>query len=129
MESIKARGPLEMSWREEKPWLAGIVDGEGSVCYARGSFRLKVKMTDEDVIKKVVSILSKWTGKELKVYRHEPGGNRQPTYTVELSGKHAVYLVVTKLYRFLCERRQGQIDAMIDERKQSNKLTLEELDL
>ena len=129
IEPIKGRGPLEMTWKEEIPWLAGLLDGEGSFTYAKGTYHLQVHMVDEDIIQKVAGIFNKWTSKKMHIHYRERQSGWQPQYSVQLTGKKEVRLVVARIYRFLCERRQGQIDAMIDERRQSVNINLEELDL
>lgn len=81
-------------------WLAGIVEGEGCISFS-STPKIVIKMKDEDIIKRVASIL--------RINRSIISGKQEPhwstTYAVAIYGTPAIEWLFT-LYTFLGIRRR-----------------------
>ena len=84
-------------------WVAGIVEGEGWIGTSKDNPRtprIKVSMTDEDVIARVAVI---WQ----RTYQSRRPQSQKPYYTVSLAGHHAAEWLMT-LLPFLGKRRRAK---------------------
>lgn len=111
-------------------WLVGIFEGEGWIGLRKKNQKYKNKtytyyqpglsitMTDEDIIKRLCSILNQKTyrtfipsGKNIK------GENYKTAYRISLYGNKCLY-VAEKMEPYLSERRKEQIKYMRENRSQ-----------
>ena len=95
-------------------WLAGILEGEGSFMKGTPSApnlpRISCSMTDEDIIKKVSSLM------EVKYHKcklSDKNPKWKDTYIVNLRGKRARKLM-EELKPIMGNRRQAQIQRALD---------------
>jgi hypothetical protein len=92
---------------KELYWLAGLIEGEGSFTFTNtphGYPRVKVKMTDEDVVRRCQTVSG--VG---KVSGPHSNGDLKPSWTwVVQRHSHAAGLMMT-LYTLMGERRQEKI--------------------
>lgn len=94
----------------ELGWLAGIVEGEGCITYTRTPV-IAVKMTDEDVIKKVAKLFNRpYYERKNKEFNH------RTAYDVSICGTPAIEWLFT-LYSLLGSRRKAKILEVINEWK------------
>ena len=105
--------------KEETAWLAGLLEGEGCfISYKTGknknpSIRIKVKMTDKDVIEKANKIMpqSTWTSKGRKVYTiHIRGYKTQ--YEASRTGAVALE-IMQAILPHMGTRRSAKIEQLI----------------
>lgn len=98
--------------RYELCWLAGLLEGEG--CFdlknpmpgaGRPSARIRVKMTDLDVIERV----SKMWDRSLTKQKN---GNFRDVYYTQIQGLPALNLMM-KLRPYMGTRRQSKIDEIV----------------
>jgi hypothetical protein len=97
----------------EIAWLAGIIEGEGSFDFQEGgSPKIKVKMTDEDVIKHISSIWKRPYYKEdnSHLINHKDG------YHVSILGQAAIEWMFT-IYTLMKSRRKAKILEIINKWK------------
>lgn len=99
---------------EERAYLAGLIDGEGSIyCGAIGTHRNKtcypciaIGMTDRDVIE---WISSRWGCKVSYVLKRTKNPNWLDQHFVRLSGKRAQLLCLVLLPYLRVKRRQAEL--------------------
>ena len=86
-------------------WLAGIIEGEGSFMFTQDHYpRVKVKMTDEDIVRRCHAVAGVGTVSGPHQY-----GTRKPSWTwVVQKTSDAAGLMMT-LYSLMGERRQAKI--------------------
>jgi hypothetical protein len=99
---------------DEYPWLAGLLEGEGSflrgIPSAPGVPVVALSMTDLDVVQRVADMLNiRYIHVKLRT-RENPAW--RPAYRVKLTGQRAVDLM-HQLRPMMGERRQAQIDAAL----------------
>lgn len=84
-------------------WLAGIIEGEGclSPC-GPNSWRVGVKMTDEDVVRRVADVAG--VGRVAGPY--EPRNGNKPQWTWTVSKSSDVVGLLATLWPFFGERRR-----------------------
>lgn len=88
-------------------WLAGIIEGEGTIVSNNGYPRIKVFMTDKDVIERVSKLLkSKVNGPYMN------NKSIKPVYGATLCGKKAHGVLMT-IYSILGVRRQEKIKEVL----------------
>lgn len=89
--------------RDDLLWLAGIVEGEGAIDLHRGLYpRIRVGMTDRDVVDRVARLLGVRTRPQLR-----PAPNKA-MWHAELSGSRAVE-VLEQLLPYMGARRSQSI--------------------
>lgn len=106
--------PISLMTVEERAYLAGLIDGEGSIyCGAIGSSRHKtcypcvaIGMTDEAVIEWVAS---RWGCAVSYVLKRKNNPKWLDQYFVRLSGKRAQLLCLTLLPYLRVKRRQAEL--------------------
>lgn len=92
-------------------WVAGIVEGEGSIVATSGSSsELKVLMTDEDVVRRLHEVTG--LGNVYGPIFHKAGG--KPLYAWKVARKRDLARVLLAIYPLLGERRQQQIGIVAD---------------
>ena len=91
-------------------WVAGLLEGEGNfMSDPSGSLaRIKLEMTDEDVVRKAASIM----GAPSVGYRIKSNPKWKPTYVFYLCGAKAAGWMMT-LYPFLGKRRRQKIRTVL----------------
>jgi hypothetical protein len=96
---------LHPPWKEtEIAWLSGIVEGEGYI--AKNHPRLRVRMTDEDVIRRCHAF---GIGTLRGPIEGNQERNRQPLFEWTVN-KRAEFLTVLRcLYPYLGQRRRARI--------------------
>lgn len=105
----------------EIAWLAGIVEGEGTLSlddrskdrYADSTAPpgcyLKVSMTDEDVIKKIADLFQR---KNFQATRKTKGGKTE--YIINVAGRKTLIYILPLLYPHLGQRRKKEADRCIN---------------
>jgi hypothetical protein len=109
--------PITLLTTEERAYLAGLIDGEGSIyCGAIGSSRNKtcypciaIGMTDRPVIEWVAS---RWGCAVSYVLKRSKNPTWLDQHFVRLSGKRAQLLCVTLLPYLRVKRRQAELVAV-----------------
>lgn len=102
-------------------WAAGLIEGEGSfhasVRAPRNhggntiGYRVRVVMTDRDVVEKLCEVLG--VGKVTE-YRNTQGLGKKQLYRWETSRRDQVIEICRALYPFMGSRRKSQIDRLLD---------------
>lgn len=100
--------------REDIIWAAGLFEGEGSVCWVKGTPtkyypRLQLKMTDEDVVSKFASIFNL---KYSKVNRKSFEPHWKDVWYLDATGTKA-YAPLIAMFPWLGLRRQERIKEVI----------------
>ena len=111
-------------------WLVGIFEGEGYIglkktvrknndkTYIYYQPTLSITMIDEDIIKKLSSILNQKTYRSFIPYgKNVKGENYKTAYTIRIYGSKCVY-VAQKMIPYLSERRRQQIKYVLENRSQ-----------
>ncbi|WBB67738.1 LAGLIDADG family homing endonuclease [Micromonospora sp. WMMD812] len=104
----------------ELAWLAGLLEGEGTFCThytkTRGRqepqtrVRIAVQMTDEDVVRKVQSIVG--LGNVLK--RKAQKDHHKDSFTWSVQAMDVVVALGTLLMPHMGERRRQQIETLLE---------------
>ena len=87
----------------EDAWLAGIYEGEGSITQRRGTntFQIRIKMTDYDVLERVLQIAG--CGTLLAVRKYED--YHKQAYQWSIGSKKDITNVLSRILPFLGHRR------------------------
>lgn len=96
-----------------RAYLAGIIDGEGTISYQApgGSvrhYRVAVIMTCEDTI----NWLGQWGGTVTTHKRKVPQPNRKPQFLWRVTGHSNVRVVLTAILPYLVTKRQTAIETL-----------------
>lgn len=91
--------------RVDAAWLAGLLDGEGCFDAPRGNPRVRVKMSDLDVVLRAASLLNATT-------HHEIVEGRKPLLVAQTTGERAVE-ALTDILPFLGSRRTARATEII----------------
>lgn len=91
-------------------WLAGLYEGEGSCSLAAGRLQIQIKMTDEDVIRRVLEVAG--VGRVYGPYRRGPD-HYKAFWTYIAYKTDDVLVLLDRLRPFLMSRRREQIDTAI----------------
>lgn len=107
---------IESATALEVAWLAGLLEGEG--CFSldrrlggapgRDSIRVRVQMTDKDIVKRAAEMINAHS-----VYKlHDNRSNRKVLYSCGVSGAKAEkVMLAVRLY--MGERRGAKIDELL----------------
>lgn len=100
---------------EQLTWLAGLLEGEGyfgetSTPGRKGSPRITVVSTDEDVIDSAAELFNRT--KTLAKRNPASPVHWKPLYRVEIAGKQALEMMRI-LYPYMHSRRKARIDEVI----------------
>jgi len=110
----------------ELGWLAGILEGEG--CFdlsTNRTPRVRVSMTDEDIVLRVSILFTRITGCYHQVFVHTPKGQgerrkaHQQAYTVAAYGSNAVK-VIKKTVKYMGARRRQRMWQTVNRYKPKN---------
>lgn len=95
--------------REDAAWLAGLLDGEGCFDNPRGNPRIRVKMTDLDIILRAADVMGATTYPEPPAQPHH-----KPLAVAQLTGDSAV-AVMRAILPWLSSRRTARVTEIITE--------------
>ncbi|MDT8915785.1 hypothetical protein [Amycolatopsis sp. PS_44_ISF1] len=96
--------------RVDAAWLAGLLDGEGCFDAPRGNPRVRVKMTDFDVILRAADLMQAKTHPEIVP-------DRKPLLVAQITGEPAV-AVLHAILPFLGSRRSARATEIIVAQRQ-----------
>ena len=97
-----------MTWtRESLAWLAGLIEGEGSFSITADCryIRIKVKMTDEDVVRQAQLVAAMGTVGG----PYDSGPRRKDQWQWVVTDSNEAYALMIALYPWLGQRRQARI--------------------
>ena len=89
-------------------WVAGLIEGEGSFDYNRGTVRIQVAMTDRDIIDRLRTIVNFGSVREVKRYQ----AHHKPCFAWSGSGRQAAALMMT-IYSLMGQRRKDKIYSIL----------------
>lgn len=93
----------EILSHEDLIWLAGLIEGEGCLDLHRGKYpRIRVGMTDRDVVGRVASLLGTSIRMTLSTSGH------RATFHAEISGRRAAS-IMRELLPYMGARRSAKI--------------------
>lgn len=92
--------------REDAAWLAGLLDGEGCFDAPRGNPRIRVKMSDLDVVLRAADVMGATT------YPEATAPGRKPLLVAQITGERAV-VVMRSLLPWLGSRRSAKVTDLI----------------
>ena len=93
-------------------WVAGMIEGEGTIFLSKNSPGISVTSTDKDVMQRVAKIMMgyvndrHWHNKKTRVIGYKPA------YVVVLYGRNAIQWMMT-IYPIMGERRKEKIREVI----------------
>ena len=95
-------------------WLAGLLEGEGHFSMETSNYkyhypRIKLKMTDKDVVDRAGRLLGKTTK---PVSRTGVPAHHKDQWVVDMAGKKAAVWMMT-LYSLMGERRKAKIKSIL----------------
>lgn len=93
--------------REDAAWLAGLLDGEGCFDSPRGNPRVRVKMTDFDVVLRAADVMGATTHAE-PAYRP----NHSDLMVAQVTGDRAV-AVMREILPWMGSRRSAKITDIV----------------
>jgi hypothetical protein len=91
--------------RVDAAWLAGLLDGEGCFDSPRGNPRVRVKMSDLDVVLRAADLMGASTHYELVK-------DRKPLLVAQITGQRAVD-VMRSVLPFLGARRTSKVTEIV----------------
>jgi hypothetical protein len=93
-------------------WAAGLFEGEGSMTESGGRLDIRVKMTDEDVVRRFADVME--CGKVYGPYKYDyrDGSKRKPHW-VWVALSYEAFEVLELLWPWLCTRRRAQALALV----------------
>ena len=98
--------------REEIVWVAGLLEGEGHFAPSRGCPRIKLVMTDRDIVERAACVL----GATASIKQYKPtspsGGETKLAYRLTIDGRRAAAWMMM-LWPFLGVRRRERITAVL----------------
>lgn len=103
----------------EKAWLAGLLEGEGSFFLTGGRPRVKLEMTDADVVVRAAALFPLGRTKVCSYDRSlRPGRERmQTSYTYNWNGANAV-TVMQNVLPYMGARRTAKINEILEADRQ-----------
>jgi len=109
-----------MRWkREDLAWAAGLIEGEGCISMqnrklsgvrgGRPGWHLTVQMTDEDVLRRLASVIG--LGRVGGPYVNKGDGKKpyKPIWSWNISSRAHCYAVLTALWPWLGARRREKV--------------------
>lgn len=94
------------------PWLAGLIEGEGSFRWHHRSPAITIQMTDEDIITRVAKLWDRPVYGPYGPY----GQSKKQTWQTMVTGPQAIGWMFT-LYSFMGARRKQKIEEIVAEWK------------
>lgn len=104
MTAIPAALPMTS---EQSAWLAGLLDGEGCFDAPRKNPRIRVKMSDHDVILRAADLMGATTHQETARFDHH-----KPLMVAQITGDRAVS-VMRAVLPWLGARRSAKVLELI----------------
>lgn len=101
-------------WTPENiAWVAGIVEGEGNICYrpCKTAGRLRVRMTDKDVLDKLYDI-TKIGVINGPYYRKNP--KHKPSWDWCVNKKRHLVAILQVILPWLCSRRKNNVVKLLE---------------
>ena len=98
--------------RADAAWLAGLLDGEGCFDAPRGNPRIRVRMTDFDVILRAATLMDASTYGEVDRRPTRVGGLPKPLLCAQTTGQKALAVMRTVL-PYMGSRRSAKITELI----------------
>lgn len=89
-------------------WLAGLLDGEGCFDAPRGNPRIRVKMTDLDVVLRAADLMGARTYMEIPHERPEGFQQYKPCMVAQITGDRAI-AVMRAVLPYLGARRSQRV--------------------
>lgn len=90
-------------------WLVGLLEGEGSFVYSKGTQVVQLKMTDEDIVLRYADYVERLTGQSVHVGVFSPKeGNRAPIFYCTITGERA-RIVMRTIVPYMGTRRKQRI--------------------
>lgn len=103
------RQPALEIHREDAAWLAGLLDGEGCFDTVRGNPRVRVKLSDFDLVIRAASLMDATT------HETRPDNlNHRPLLTAQITGEQAVRVMRTIL-PWLSSRRAARVTQIVSD--------------
>lgn len=99
--------------RIDAAWLAGLLDGEGCFDSPRGNPRVRVKMTDLDVVLRAADVMDATTHHETDHRRTVTGEARSPLMVAQVTGDKAVGIMRAVL-PYMGARRSAKITDLVN---------------
>lgn len=100
-------------------WLAGLLEGEG--CFGGKDMRIRMNMTDRDVVVRAATLLGvDARGPYQVVEPTKRGGSHKPVWRMAVYGPRAAGWMMT-LYLFMGARRRQEIEEALAEWKVRRK--------
>lgn len=117
-----------MATPDQIAWLAGLFEGEGSFSATvqrrlsgtgkeRIILRFCIAMTDEDVIRKAMSVFPGYGGIRFQAMPN----NRKTVWYWTVGAMDQIIEILMKLWPFLLERRREQIQSAFERYEQNSK--------
>lgn len=91
-------------------WLAGFLDGEGAFDSPRGNARLRVKVTDLDLVLRAAHLMSASYYEDNWAHRQNP--RHKPSWVAQITGARAV-AVMREILPYMGTRRTAKITSII----------------
>lgn len=91
--------------RADAAWLAGLIDGEGCLDAPRGNPRIRIKMSDWDVVLRAANLMHATTHTEIVA-------NRKPLLIAQVTGERAV-AALNAVLPYLGARRTTKATSII----------------
>ncbi len=101
--------------REHLAFLAGLLEGEGSFILDRGKWpRIKLKMTDEDVVRKAYELAGTGTmSGPHKVPKADGSGYHKDNWSWRVCNQYECYALMVAILPWMGTRRREQIMSVI----------------
>lgn len=91
--------------RADAAWLAGLIDGEGCLDAPRGNPRIRIKMSDFDVVLRAANLMDAST-------HYEIVANRKPLLIAQVTGERAVN-ALNAVLPYLGARRTAKATSLV----------------
>ena len=92
-------------------WLSALLEGEGCFDLSKGRPRVRVKMTDLDIIQRAATIMGAPTPIKDNSYLKFPG--HKPQFVATVHGPKAL-AVMYAIYHLMGQRRRAKIEDIIN---------------
>lgn len=111
MKADESQGRLRLLTPMEIGWLAGIVEGEGSITWQnKTSVALRVSMTDRDVVERLLTLTGVGTFREIPPRRDVC----KTQWAWNVNKCDDVEFILTTIRPLMGERRGARIDAALE---------------
>ena len=91
-------------------WAAGLFEGEGSLSQkTEGTWVLKLKMTDVDVVKQFASMY----GLKVNAWKHSTPEHYKQPFETATGKRDLIFQIVSDFYPYLGKRRRAKCDEFL----------------